>query len=130
MNLSHAIQVLNEDHFGLRDIKERILEFIAVGNLKGSVHVRLRSIALPKPLQPTATHNAPQGKILCFVGPPGVGKTSIGQSIAKALDREFFRFSVGGMSDVSGTVSGLPRSLFLDLIFFPHQRSKATAGPM
>lgn len=79
LNLSHAISVLNEDHFGLKDIKERILEFIAVGNLKGSV----------------------QGKILCFVGPPGVGKTSIGQSIARALDREFFRFSVGGMSDVS-----------------------------
>lgn len=68
-----------QEHYGLSDIKDRILEFIAVGNLKGSVH----------------------GKILCFVGPPGVGKTSIGKSIAEALNREYFRFSVGGLSDVS-----------------------------
>lgn len=68
-----------QEHYGLTDIKERILEFIAVGNLSGSVH----------------------GKILCFVGPPGVGKTSVVRSIATALGREYFRFSVGGMSDVS-----------------------------
>jgi len=78
LNLRHAISVLNEDHYGLKDVKERILEFIAVANLK---------------------HSA-QGKILCFVGPPGVGKTSIGQSIARALGRQFYRFSVGGMHDV------------------------------
>jgi len=60
-------------------VKERILEFIAVGKLKGSV----------------------QGKIICMVGPPGVGKTSIGKSIAHALDRQFYRFSVGGLSDVA-----------------------------
>ncbi len=78
-DLKHAQTVLDEDHFGLQKLKERILEFIAVGKMKGTV----------------------QGKIICFVGPPGVGKTSIGKSIARALKREYFRFSVGGMSDVS-----------------------------
>ncbi|CAM9505331.1 unnamed protein product [Chrysoparadoxa australica] len=78
-DLAEANRILDEDHYGLEDIKERILEFIAVGKLKGSVH----------------------GKILCFVGPPGVGKTSIGKSIARALNRKFYRFSVGGLSDVS-----------------------------
>ena len=72
-------QVLDEDHYGLQDVKDRILEFIAVGKLRGSTH----------------------GKILCLVGPPGVGKTSIGRSIARALDRAYFRFSVGGLSDVA-----------------------------
>jgi len=78
-SLRHAEQVLSEDHYGLEDIKERILEFIAVGALKGST----------------------QGKIMCFVGPPGVGKTSIGRSIARALNRKYYRFSVGGLSDVA-----------------------------
>ena len=69
----------SQDHYGMKDMKDRILEFIAVGNLKGSV----------------------QGRIICMVGPPGVGKTSIGKSIARALNREFYRFSVGGLSDVA-----------------------------
>ena len=76
-DLKHAEKVLEEDHYGLKDIKERILEFVGVGNLTGGV----------------------KGGIICFVGPPGVGKTSIGKSIARALNREFFRFSVGGMRD-------------------------------
>ncbi|KAG5178612.1 putative lon protease [Tribonema minus] len=78
-DLKRAKQILDEDHYGLDDIKQRILEFIAVGKLRGTVH----------------------GKILCFAGPPGVGKTSIGQSIARALNREFFRFSVGGLTDIA-----------------------------
>ncbi|KAJ2780362.1 ATP-dependent Lon protease pim1 [Coemansia javaensis] len=78
-DLGRAKTVLDEDHYGLDDVKQRILEFIAVGKLRGAV----------------------QGKILCFVGPPGVGKTSIGKSIARSLGREFFRFSVGGLTDVA-----------------------------
>lgn len=79
LDIAHAQTVLDADHYGLEDVKERILEFIAVGQLMGST----------------------QGKIITMVGPPGVGKTSIGQSIATALDRKFYRFSVGGMSDVA-----------------------------
>lgn len=74
-----AQKILDEDHYGLTDVKERILEFIAVGKLRGTS----------------------QGKIICLSGPPGVGKTSIGRSIARALDRKFFRFSVGGLADVA-----------------------------
>ncbi|KAJ7111840.1 ATP-dependent protease La [Mycena epipterygia] len=78
-SISHAQTVLDEDHYGLKDVKDRILEFLAVGKLRGTV----------------------QGKIVCLVGPPGVGKTSIGKSIARALNRQFFRFSVGGLTDVA-----------------------------
>ncbi|XP_048038077.1 LOW QUALITY PROTEIN: lon protease homolog, mitochondrial [Megalobrama amblycephala] len=79
LELGRAKEVLEEDHYGMDDVKKRILEFIAVSQLKGST----------------------QGKILCFYGPPGVGKTSIARSIARALNREYFRFSVGGMTDVA-----------------------------
>nr|CDS29308.1 vesicular amine transporter [Hymenolepis microstoma] len=79
LDLSRARVVLDEDHYGLDDVKKRILEFIAISQLKGTT----------------------QGKILCFYGPPGTGKTSIARSIARALNRKYFRFSVGGMSDVS-----------------------------
>lgn len=78
-SIKKAVTVLNDDHYGLKDVKDRILEFIAVGKLLNRIN----------------------GKIVCFVGPPGVGKTSIGKSIAKALNRKFYRFSVGGLSDVS-----------------------------
>jgi Lon-like ATP-dependent protease len=86
-NIPRASEILNEDHYGLEDVKDRIKEFIAVGKLRGTV----------------------QGKILCFVGPPGVGKTSIGKSIAKTLNRKFFRFSVGGMWD-SAEIKGHRRT--------------------
>lgn len=77
VDLNRAEKILEEDHYGLEDIKQRILEFISVGKLAGGI----------------------RGSILCLVGPPGVGKTSIGKSIARALDRKFYRFSVGGMRD-------------------------------
>ncbi|XP_017842207.1 lon protease homolog, mitochondrial isoform X1 [Drosophila busckii] len=77
--LDKATEILNNDHYGMEDIKKRILEFMAVSSLRGTT----------------------QGKILCFHGPPGVGKTSIARSIARALNREYFRFSVGGMTDVA-----------------------------
>lgn len=79
LDLKQAREILDEDHYGMEDVKKRILEFIAVAQLRGTT----------------------QGKILCFHGPPGVGKTSIARSIARALNREYFRFSVGGMTDVA-----------------------------
>lgn len=79
LDIKEAKKVLDDDHYGLEDVKSRILEFIAAATLTGSV----------------------QGKILCLTGPPGTGKTSIARSIAKALGRKFYRFSVGGMSDPS-----------------------------
>jgi ATP-dependent Lon protease len=76
-DLDRARGVLDKDHYGISDVKDRILEFIAVGRLKGDI----------------------SGSILCLVGPPGVGKTSVGKSIAEALGRKFYRFSLGGMRD-------------------------------
>src|SRR6202020_1778207 len=76
-NISRAEKVLNEDHYGLEKIKERILECLAVRQLVKN----------------------PKGSILCVVGPPGVGKTSLGQSIAKATGRKFVRVSLGGVHD-------------------------------
>ncbi len=77
LDLAHARQVLDEDHYDIEQVKERIIEFLAVRRLK-----------------PDA-----RGSILCFVGPPGVGKTSLGRSIARALGREFERISTGGVRD-------------------------------
>jgi ATP-dependent Lon protease len=76
-DIKKAEKILAHDHYGLKDIKERILEFVGVGKLTGGV----------------------KGSIICLVGPPGVGKTSIGKSVARALNRKFYRFSVGGMRD-------------------------------
>jgi ATP-dependent Lon protease len=77
LNLRKAEKVLERDHYGLEDVKERILEFLAVKKLKQDM----------------------RGPILCLVGPPGVGKTSLGKSIAEAMGRQFYRLSLGGMRD-------------------------------
>ena len=76
-DLAKAQEILENDHYGLKDVKDRIVEYLAVRKLKKDA----------------------KGSIICLVGPPGVGKTSVGRSIARALGKEFFRFSVGGMRD-------------------------------
>jgi ATP-dependent Lon protease len=77
LDVAHARQILDEDHYGLEEVKDRILDFIAVMSLVGHV----------------------EGQILCLVGPPGVGKTSLGRSIARALGRKFIRMALGGVRD-------------------------------
>ncbi|MBX2867726.1 MAG: endopeptidase La, partial [Acidiferrobacterales bacterium] len=79
LDLKKAEKILNSDHEGLEEVKDRILEFIGVGKMRGDI----------------------AGSIILLVGPPGVGKTSLGRSVASALNREFYRFSLGGMQDES-----------------------------
>ena len=83
LNIGKAIKILDEDHYGLRKVKERILEYLAVRALK----------------QKKDPDGTVRGPILCFSGPPGVGKTSLGKSIARAMNREFIRISLGGVRD-------------------------------
>ena len=83
INVKKAEKILDEDHYGLEKVKERILEYLAVRNLK----------------QERNPDGGVRGPILCFSGPPGVGKTSLGQSIAKAIGRKFVRMSLGGVRD-------------------------------
>jgi ATP-dependent Lon protease len=93
LDLAHARQVLDEDHHGLTEIKDRIVEYLAVRHLR---QMRQREEERP----PTLSYRLERtGAILCFAGPPGVGKTSLGRSIARAMGREFIRLSLGGVRD-------------------------------
>lgn len=93
LDIAHARQVLDRDHYGLEDVKERILEFLAIRKLRLE-----RQNEFQKPYG-DAIRREREGVILCFVGPPGVGKTSLGQSIAQAMGRKFIRISLGGVRD-------------------------------
>jgi len=94
LEISHAREILEIDHFGLKDVKERILEFLAVRRLKLD-----RSGEFKDHPSTDLIRREREGVILCFIGPPGVGKTSLGKSIARALGRKFIRISLGGMRD-------------------------------
>ena len=125
LDIAHARGVLNEDHYGLQDIKERILEFLAVrkrrlelaaevsqeaaqaqalaqassAEVLGGVSVLGQAEESEAEPEVTPLHREREGVILCFVGPPGVGKTSLGASIARAMGRKFIRMSLGGVHD-------------------------------
>jgi len=109
LDLQHGREVLDRDHDGLEDVKDRIIEFLAVGALKGQVG----------------------GSIILLVGPPGVGKTSIGRSVADALDRKFYRFSLGGMRD-EAEIKGHRRTYIgaLPGKFIQALRESKTANPI
>lgn len=89
INIKQAFKILEQDHFGLKKIKERILEYLAVMELRAR-KIQKTNTKTKKNFQPT---------IICFVGPPGVGKTSLGKSIARALGRKFIKISLGGIRD-------------------------------
>ncbi|MDP9179988.1 MAG: endopeptidase La, partial [Gemmatimonadota bacterium] len=93
LEIAHARKILDQDHFGLQDVKERILEFLAIRKLRLDRKDETRAPSEDK------IRREREGVILCFVGPPGVGKTSLGQSIAHAMGRKFVRASLGGVRD-------------------------------
>ncbi len=93
-DVRHAREILDKDHYGLQDVKERILEYLAVRKLRVEREINLQD--RPKV---DSVRRSREGVILCFIGPPGVGKTSLGQSIARALGRKFIRISLGGVRD-------------------------------
>ena len=93
LDITHAREILNADHYGLEDVKDRILEFLAVRKLRLD-----RKDEFKEPSKDQIRRER-EGVILCFIGPPGVGKTSLGQSIARAMGRKFIRASLGGTRD-------------------------------
>ena len=93
LDIAHARKILDKDHYGLEDVKERILEFLAIRKLRLERKDEISAISEDK------IRREREGVILCFVGPPGVGKTSLGRSIARAMGRKFVRISLGGVRD-------------------------------
>lgn len=93
LEIPHAREILDKDHYGLDDVKERILEFLAIRKLRVERKGEVKAPSEDK------IRREREGVILCFVGPPGVGKTSLGQSIARAMGRKFVRASLGGVRD-------------------------------
>lgn len=109
IDVPHAQRILDEDHYNLERIKDRILEYLAVKKLRDERQAQVSlsgageadHAAHAGPLPQTRRDEARREPILCFVGPPGVGKTSLGQSIARAMGRQFVRISLGGVHDES-----------------------------
>ena len=93
LDIGHARDILNQDHYGLEDVKDRILEFLAIRKLRLERHDEQKEPVVDM------IRKEREGVILCFIGPPGVGKTSLGQSIARAMGRKFIRASLGGVRD-------------------------------
>lgn len=93
LDIEHARKILDKDHYGLKEVKQRILEFLAIRKL------RMERKDERKNYPKDTIRQEREGVILCFVGPPGVGKTSLGRSIARAMNRKFTRISLGGMRD-------------------------------
>ena len=100
LDLAHVRAVLDADHYGLADIKARIVEYLAVRRLRAEQNASARaSGAACAPIEAADGRRGRAGAILCFVGPPGTGKTSLGASIARAMGRRFARISLGGVRD-------------------------------
>lgn len=93
LDINHAREILDQDHYGLEDVKERILEFLAVRKLRQERGEEFEIEEVDE------IRRVREGAILCFIGPPGVGKTSLGRSIARAVGRKFVRISLGGVRD-------------------------------
>lgn len=93
LDITHARKILDDDHYGLKDVKERVLEYLAIRKLR--IERKDEKAEVSKDL----IRKEREGVILCFIGPPGVGKTSLGQSIARAMGRKFVRISLGGLRD-------------------------------
>ncbi len=98
LDIAHAHQVLDEDHYGLEEIKERILEFLAVRKLRFERKEERAEQEATEDVRDKIRRER-EGVVLCFVGPPGVGKTSLGISIARAMERKFVRLALGGIRD-------------------------------